>query len=321
MNKNSIIYIAGHRGLVGSAILRSLKTQGYRKFLLRKHSDLDLTNQTLVVDFFKTNMPEYVFLAAAKVGGILANSFYPADFIYTNLQIQANIIEAAHQYGVKRLLFLGSSCIYPRDCSQPIKEEYLMTGPLEQTNASYSMAKIAGIEICRAFNRQYGTEFLSLMPCNLYGPFDNYDIQNSHVLPALIRKIHEAKFSKAPNVEVWGTGKPKREFLHVDDLADACVFLMNLKDHQFSKLINHKDAPALVNIGFGEDLTIESLALTIAEVIGYKGQMVFNTEMPDGTPQKLLDISRLNQLGWKPSITLREGLEMTYNSYLKEIGF
>ena len=306
MNHSAKIYIAGHTGLVGSAILRSLQAQGYAKFLLRTIDELDLTQQSLVESFLQQEKPDYVFLAAAKVGGIHANNTYPADFIYINLQIQTNIIHAAYQSGVKKLCFLGSSCIYPRDCPQPIKEEYLLTGPLEPTNEPYAIAKIAGIEMCQAYNRQYGTNYISVMPTNLYGLHDNFDLKSSHVLPALIRKFIEARKEGAPSVTVWGTGSPKREFLFVDDLADACVYLMN-----------HYDGSEIVNIGVGEDVTILELANIIKEEVDYNGTIVFDTTKPDGTPQKLLDVSKIHQLGWKAKTPLREGIRKTIQWYLE----
>lgn len=317
MDKNAIIYIAGHRGLVGSAIMRRLQKDGYHNLVVRDHSEVDLTDKVSVDNLFVHERPEYVFLAAAKVGGILANDTCRADFIYQNLAIQTNVIHASFQYGVKRLIFLGSSCIYPRDCPQPIKEEYLLTGLLEPTNVSYSIAKIAGIEMCRAYNRQYGTQFLSVMPTNMYGPEDNYDLQGSHVLPALIRKIHEGKLAKASNVMIWGSGKARREFLYVDDFADACALLANLDEQRFHRLIDDVHSPGLINAGFGEDLTIEELAYLISGIIGFKGTIVKNDNNMDGTARKLLDSSRLNALGWYPMVSLHEGLERTYASFLK----
>lgn len=312
------IYIAGHRGLVGSALIRRLEAGGYTNLLTRTHAELDLTNQAATEAFFEQEKPDHVFLAAAKVGGILANNTYPADFIYQNLTIQTNIIHAAYQNQVKRLLFLGSSCIYPRDCPQPMKEEYLLTGPLESTNRPYALAKIAGIEMCWSYNRQYGTQYLAVMPTNLYGPGDNYDLNNSHVIPALIRKFHEAKVNNQPTVIVWGSGTPKREFLYSDDMADACVFLMNLPDSQFAPLLaaerNDGLAP-LVNIGIGEDLTISELANTVKEVVGYQGEMVFDASKPDGTPRKLLDVSRLHAMGWRANVKLEEGLARAYADF------
>lgn len=304
MDRNSKIYVAGHNGLVGSAILRKLEAEGYSNLVLRTRDELDLCDSVAVRDFFELERPEYVFLAAAKVGGIWANSHYPADFIYSNLAIQLNVIHSSYLCGVKKLLFLGSSCIYPKFAPQPIKEEYLLTGELEPTNEAYAVAKIAGIKMCQSYNHQYGTSFISAMPTNLYGPNDNFDIENSHVLPALIRKFHEAKEINAPSVVVWGTGKPRREFLHVDDLADACLFLM----HRY-------DDGRLVNIGSGEDLTIEELALLVKEVVGYKGEIEFDTSKPDGMARKLLEVGKLHSLGWRPRISLRRGIEDTYGWY------
>jgi GDP-L-fucose synthase len=306
MNKSAKIYIAGHTGLVGSAILRSLQAQGYAKFLLRSIDELDLTKQALVESFIQQEKPDYVFLAAAKVGGIHANNTYPADFIYINLQIQTNIIHAAYQSGVKKLCFLGSSCIYPKFAPQPIKEDSFLDGKLEPTNEPYAIAKIAGIEMCQAYNRQYGTNYISVMPTNLYGLYDNFDLKSSHVLPALIRKFIEARKEDAPSVTVWGTGSPKREFLFVDDLADACVYLMN--NYQGSEI---------VNIGVGEDVTILELANLIKEEVEYEGTIVFDTTKPDGTPQKLLDVSKIHQLGWKAKTPLREGIRKTIQWYLE----
>ena len=308
------IYIAGHTGLVGSALVRALERSGYENLILRRHRDLELTNQRAVAEFFAQERPEYVFLAAAKVGGILANETYPADFVDQNLSIQNNIIPAAHRTGVKRLLFLGSSCIYPKHCPQPIKEEYLLTGPLEPTNRPYAVAKIAGIEMCWAYNRQYGTRFLAVMPTNLYGEGDNYDLHNSHVMPALIRKMWEAKEQGHEAVTVWGTGEPRREFLYSDDMADACLFLMGLADDQFDQLTGEEHAP-LINIGCGLDLTIRELAETVADVVGFRGKLVFDDSKPDGTPRKLLDCSRLNSLGWRPATPLRAGLERASQSF------
>ncbi|QAA34738.1 GDP-L-fucose synthase [Clostridium manihotivorum] len=302
MNKDSKIYVAGHRGLVGSAIVRNLKKKGYNNLIYRTHQELDLTNQAEVREFFQREKPEYVFLAAAKVGGINANNTYPADFIYENLMIESNIIKAAHDYKVKKLLFLGSTCIYPKMAPQPIKEEYLLTDSLEETNEAYAIAKIAGLEMCKFYKKQYGDNFISCMPTNLYGPNDNFDLNNSHVLPALIRKFHEAKVNNAPNVEVWGTGKPLREFLYVDDMADGCVFLMENYDG-----LQH------VNIGTGEELSIGELAQIVKEVVGYEGNVVFNSSMPDGTPRKLCDVSKLRELGWRHSVNLRDGLKVAYD--------
>ncbi|MFA4828086.1 MAG: GDP-L-fucose synthase [Thermodesulfovibrionales bacterium] len=304
MEYNSKIYVAGHRGLVGSAILRRLESEGYKNIIHRARKELDLTRQSAVEAFFEKEKPEYVFLAAAKVGGIHANSTYPAEFIYSNLMVQANVINAAHIYGVGKLLFLGSSCIYPRDCPQPMKEEYLLSGYLEPTNEPYAVAKIAGIKMCQSYNRQYGTNFISVMPTNLYGPNDNLDLMDSHVLPALIRKFHEAKVNDKPYVEVWGSGNPKREFLFVDDLADACLFLME-----------NYDKKEIINIGTGEDVTVKELAETVKEVVGYGGEIRFDKTRPDGTPRKLLDVSRINSLGWKAKMSLRAGIEKTYEWY------
>lgn len=298
MEKHSAIYVAGHRGMVGSAITRALKTRGYDNLILKTSSELDLRNQAAVENFFSETKPEYVFLAAAKVGGIVANNIYRADFIYENIMIQSNVIHAAFKYKVKKLLFLGSSCIYPKMCPQPIKEEYLLTGELEQTNEPYAIAKITGLKMCESYRRQYGADFISAMPTNLYGPNDNYDLQNSHVLPALIRKFHEAKEEKKTSVEIWGSGSPKREFLHVDDLADASLFLM----------LNY-EGEMHVNVGTGEDISIKDLAYLVKEMTGYEGELVFNTSKPDGTPRKLLDVSKIHGMGWKHRIELREGIE------------
>ena len=368
MNQNSKIYIAGHTGLVGSAILRRLRAEGFRNLITRTHAELDLGQQTGVEDFFVAEKPEYVFLSAAKVGGIRANNTYPAEFIYNNLVIQTNVIHAAWKTGVRRIIFLGSSCIYPRECPQPMKEEYLLTGPLEPTNQPYAVAKIAGVIQCEAYNRQYGTRFLAVMPTNLYGPNDNYDLESSHAMPALIRKFHLAKLASngqwdaierdekvfgsipddtkeslginattneplnestiQPKVVLWGTGDARREFLHVDDMADACLFLINLNPTKFNELCSgglpysslptpHSSLP-LINIGCGEDRTIRELASIIAEVIGFKGDVKWDTSKPDGTPRKLLDISRLINLGWKPKMSLAEGIKLTYESFLEQ---
>lgn len=306
MNKDSRIYIAGHNGMVGSAILRKLTELGYTEINFWSKKDLDLTKQSKVNKFFERYKPEYVFLCAAKVGGIKANSDFKADFIYENIMIQSNIINAAKQFGTKKLLFLGSSCIYPKMCQQPIKEEYLLTGPLEPTNDAYAIAKITGIKMCQSYNEQYGTNFISVMPTNLYGPNDNYDLNNSHVLPAMIRKFHEAKIDGKDKVEIWGTGTPKREFLYVDDLADACYYLMN-----------NYSGNEIVNIGTGQDITIKDLAILVKEVVGFEGDIYFNTEMPDGTPRKLLDVSKLTNLGWQYKTSLKEGIEKTYKDYVK----
>ncbi|TXI13471.1 MAG: GDP-L-fucose synthase [Pedobacter sp.] len=306
MEKNAKIYVAGHRGMVGSAIFRKLEQEGYSNLISRESSVLDLRSQQQVADFFASENPEYVFLAAAKVGGIVANNTYRADFLYDNLVIQNNVIHYAHLAGVKKLMFLGSSCIYPKLAPQPLKEEYLLTGPLEPTNEPYAIAKIAGIKLCEAYRHQYGCNFISVMPTNLYGYNDNYHPQNSHVLPALIRKFHEAKIKGVPEVSIWGTGTPKREFLFADDLADACYFLMQ-----------HYDEPQLINIGTGEDLTINELAMLIKACIGYVGKLNFDTTKPDGTPRKLLDVSKLHTLGWKHHVELEEGVRLAYADFLK----
>lgn len=315
MNQTDRIYIAGHRGLVGSALQRALVAQGYQNIITRTHAELDLTCQSAVHAFFAQEKPDVVFLAAAKVGGIWANQQKPAEFIYQNNQIQNNVIEAAYQHQVKRLLFLGSSCIYPRDCPQPIQESYLLTGPLESTNRPYALAKIAGIETCWAYNRQYGTQYLAVMPTNLYGPGDNYDLNHSHVIPALIRKMHEAKMAQATEVVVWGTGSPKREFLYSDDLAQACVYLMQLPEEQFKALTDNPHEAPLVNIGMGEDLSIAELALMIRDIVGFKGDIVFDSTKPDGTPRKVLCVDKLRGLGWQYQTPLREGLTRTYQLY------
>lgn len=309
MKPDSKIYVAGHLGLVGSAIVRCLQSQGYSNLVFRTHNELDLENQKGVNEFFERERPEYVFLAAAKVGGIYANNTYPADFIYNNLIIEANVIHAAYRCGVKKLLFLGSSCIYPRLAPQPMREEYLLTGELEPTNEPYAVAKIAGIKLCQSYNRQYGTNFISVMPTNLCGPNDNYDPMNSHVLPALIRRFHEARVNEKPFVEVWGTGSPRREFLYSDDLGEACVFLME-----------NYNGSEIINIGTGEDVTIRELTNLIAEVTGYQGEIRWDTSKPDGTPRKLLDVSRLHSLGWKHRTSLREGLRLAYEDFLRKFG-
>ncbi|WP_043770970.1 GDP-L-fucose synthase [Algiphilus aromaticivorans] len=306
MQQDSRVFVAGHRGLVGSAICRKLQAEGYSGVLTRSRSETDLTDPGEVRHFFAESQPEYVFLAAAKVGGIHANDSAPADFLRDNLQIQLNVIDAAYRAGVKKLVFLGSSCIYPKHAPQPMKEEHLLTGPLEPTNEWYAIAKIAGIKQCQAYRRQYGFNAISLMPTNLYGPGDNFDLQNSHVLPALIRKFHEAREAGEATVTVWGSGMPRREFLHVDDLADACLFLMQ-----------HYDGEDIVNIGWGEDLSIAELAAMVKEVVGFEGEIVYDSDKPDGTPRKLMDTSRLTGLGWRPSIGLREGLEQTYRWFLE----
>ena len=306
MDKFSKIYVAGHRGLVGSAIVKSLKEKGYTNIITKTHKELDLMEQQDVRDFFRVEKPEYVFLAAAKVGGINANNTYPADFIYENLIIECNVIKAAHDFSVRKLLFLGSSCIYPKLAPQPIKEEYLLTGALEATNEAYAVAKIAGLEMCKFFKRQYGDNFISCMPTNLYGPNDNFDLNNSHVLPALIRKFHEAKVTGSDKVEIWGTGTPLREFLYVDDMADACVFLME-----------NYDGEEHVNIGTGEEVSIRDLAEIVREVVGFEGGLVFNTDMPDGTPRKLTTVEKLHGLGWRHKIHIKNGLRLTYNWYIE----
>ena len=308
LSPDSKIYVAGHRGLVGSAIVRRLHKSGYKNILTRTREELDLTDMKAVASFFERERPEYVFLAAAKVGGIMANSTYPAEFIRDNLLIELSIIDAAQRFRVKRLLFLGSSCIYPKRCPQPMKEEYLMTGPLEPTNSPYAVAKIAGIEMCRAYNRQYGTSFLPVMPTNLYGPGDNFDLETSHVLPALIRKFHEAKIEGKKSVIIWGTGTPRREFLHVDDLADACLYLME-----------YYNGTELINIGTGEDVTIRQLTGIIGKVVGFSGELVFDKSKPDGTPRKLLDVSMLSDLGWRSRIKLEQGIRETYQWYVNNM--
>lgn len=318
MNKDAKIYVAGHRGLVGSALLRSLAAHGYHNLVLRTHGELELHDPVAVQAFFAAEKPEYVILAAAKVGGIQANNTYPAEFIHDNLVIQTNVIHSAWQHNVSRLLFLGSSCIYPKNCLQPMKEEYLLTGALEPTNRPYALAKIAGIEMCHAYNRQYGMKYMAVMPTNLYGPNDNYDLGDSHVLPALIRKMHEAKLRGDHEVVVWGTGTPKREFLYSDDMADACLFLLEQPEAQLNGLFN-PEHPPLVNIGCGEDLSIRELAEMIAEVLGYQGRLVFDATKPDGTMRKLLDISRMTRLGWKAKTSLRKGIRLTYQSYLQGV--
>ena len=317
MNKDSRIYIAGDSGLVGSAILHKLKAERYANLITRTHKDLDLMSQAEVDTFFESERPEYVFLAAAKVGGILANETYPGEFIYNNIMIQTNVIHAAYRASVKKLLFLGSSCIYPRDCPQPMKEEYLLSGKLEPTNEPYAVAKIAGIKMCQSYNRQYGTHFISVMPTNLYGPGDNFDLETSHVLPALIRKFHEAKMREKSQVtrdegngvvSVWGTGSPRREFLHVDDLADACLFIMN-----------HYEKSDIINIGVAKDICVEELAEMIKAIVGFKGDFRFDASKPDGMPRKLLDVRKLESLGWRAGISLREGIKQTYEWYLENL--
>ena len=317
IKKDSRIYVAGHKGLVGSALMRGLEKKGFNNLIVRSHKELDLMDQTLVASFFKKEKPEFVFLAAAKVGGILANNTYPAEFIHENLAIQTNVIHESWKNSVTRLLFLGSSCIYPRDCPQPIKEKYLLTGPLEPTNRPYALAKIAGIEMCWSYNRQYGTKFFAVMPTNLYGPGDNYDLQNSHVVPALIRKIHEAMQKDEPNVTIWGTGTPRRELLYSEDMADACIYLMEIQEERINPLFNN-DLPPLINIGYGEDLTIRELAEMIKEIVGFKGKLVFDSTKPDGTPRKWLDGSILRRLGWKPKNSLRRGIQFSYMSFIND---
>lgn len=316
MQKTDKIYVAGHRGLVGSAIIRRLRAKGYNEIVTRTHRELDLTDQQAVDDFFGAEHPDYVFLAAAKVGGIVANNTYPAEFIYQNLAIQTNIIHQSYRAGVKRLLFLGSSCIYPKECPQPMREEYLLSGPLEPTNRPYALAKIAGIEMCWAYNRQFGTRFMAVMPTNLYGPNDNYDLKNSHVMPALIRKMHEAKQRGDKEVVVWGTGTPRREFLYSDDMAAACLYLMEQTDENMRTLLNNEQPP-LINIGCGTDLTIRELAEMIRNVIGFNGALTFDPSKPDGTMQKLLDVGKLNKMGWKATTSLRDGIASVYEKYLQ----
>jgi GDP-L-fucose synthase len=307
MKENSRIFVAGHRGLVGGAITRELLQCGYGDLLLKTRSELDLRDAHAVNDFFESSQPDYVFLAAAKVGGILANDTYPADFIRDNLQIQTNVIDSAYRSGVKRLLFLGSTCVYPKNCPQPIREDYLLTGPLEPTNRAYALAKIAGIEMCWSYNRQYGTKFIAAMPTNLYGPGDNFDLQNSHVLPALIRKAMEAKFEGAQSITVWGTGTPRRELLNSGDLAEACVYLMSLQEPKFDAMFRNSERP-LINIGTGEDHTIREIAELVCRTVGFQGDLVFDTSKPDGTPRKVCDVSKINALGWRARTTLHQGL-------------
>ncbi|MBE2888567.1 GDP-L-fucose synthase [Geobacter anodireducens] len=305
MDRSARIYVAGHRGLVGSAIVRKLTAEGYGNLLLRTSGELDLRDQAAVAAFFAAERPDYVFLAAAKVGGIVANNTYPAEFIYDNLMIEANVIHSAYRTGVSKLLFLGSTCIYPKMASQPIREEYLLTGPLEPTNEAYAIAKIAGISLCRSYNRQYGTRFIAAMPTNLYGPNDNFDLEKSHVLPALIRKFHEAKVAGAPSVTIWGTGTPLREFIHVNDVADAALYLMR-----------HHEGNDIVNIGSGEEISIRDLALLVKKIVGFEGELVFDASKPDGTPRKLSDVSRLHSLGWRHRIGLEEGVGGTYEWFV-----
>lgn len=317
MNHSAKIFIAGHRGMVGSAIVRVLSKQGYSNLLMRSHNELDLTNQQAVQDFFENEKPDYVVLAAAKVGGILANENYPAEFIYTNLMIEGNVIHQAYKAGVKQLLFLGSSCIYPKFAKQPMQEEALLTGELEPTNEPYAIAKIAGIKLCESYNRQYGTDFRSVMPTNLYGPNDNYDLQNSHVIPALIQKIHQAKVDNKNSLDIWGSGQAKREFLYVDDLADACVMLMQMPQADYLK--DSTDRCSHINIGTGCDISIKELVELIQQIIGYQGDIVWDTSKPDGTPQKLLNVAKLEKLGWTASTELKVGLERTYQDFLAKL--
>lgn len=316
MQQADRIFVAGHRGLAGSALVRRLEASGFRNILKKTHAELDLLDHAAVSSFFEAERPDHVFLAAAKVGGILANSMYPAEFIYSNLAIQTNVLHEAWRVGVKRLLFLGSSCIYPRECPQPMKEEYLLTGPLEPTNRPYAVAKIAGIEMCWSYNRQYGTGFLAVMPTNLFGPADNYDLQTSHVISALIRKAHEAKTTGQEKMTVWGSGKPRREFLTSDEMADACVFLMSLPGEKFSALVS-PDRQPLINIGAGKDISIKELATLVAEVIGFKGRIDLDVSKPDGMPQKLLDVSRLAELGWRAKVSLRQGISNAYEDFVR----
>jgi GDP-L-fucose synthase len=316
LHKDTKIYVAGHNGLVGRAMMRLLHAQGYQQIITRDHSALDLTQQAQVNDFFLQEKPDVVILAAAKVGGILANYQYPAEFIQQNCAIEMNVIHAAWQNQVSRLIFLGSSCIYPKNCPQPIREDYLLTGELEFTNRPYAIAKIAGIEMCWAYNRQYQTQYLALMPTNLYGPDDNFDLQTSHVIPALIRKVHEAKINNQPSVQAWGSGRVYREFLYVDDLADACLFLLNQDKETFTGLTSHTQQPPILNIGTGIDLTIKELLNEIKQVIGYSGEVVWDATKPDGTPKKLLDITQISNLGWHAKTALKEGLKKTYESIL-----
>jgi GDP-L-fucose synthase len=312
------IYVAGHRGLVGSALLRRLQAGGYRNLITRAHAELDLTEQSAVREFFSREKPEYVLLAAAKVGGIYANNTYPAEFVRHNLAIQTNVIHEAWRSGVKHLLFLGSSCIYPKESPQPIREDYLLNGPLEVTNRPYALAKIAGVEMCHAYNRQYGTRYVAVMPTNLYGPNDNYDLNDSHVTPALIRKLHEAKQRGDREAIVWGTGTPRREFLYSDDMADACIHLLRMAGSEMDSLF-HEAQPPLVNIGCGEDLTIRELAAQIAHVVGFQGNLVFDSSKPDGTMRKLLDVTRIHSFGWRPRISLGVGLELAYQDFMLRV--
>jgi GDP-L-fucose synthase len=316
MNIQPKIYVAGHRGMVGSAILRTLRDNGHTRFVLRTHAECDLTNQRAAMDLFARERPDEVYLAAARVGGIHANNSYPAEFIYSNLMVQANVIHAAHLHGVKRLLFLGSSCIYPRMAPQPMAEEALLTGALEPTNEPYAVAKIAGIKMCESYSRQYGSDFRSVMPTNLYGPGDNYHAENSHVVPAMIRRFHEAKVAHVPSVAVWGTGKPRREFLYVDDMAAACVHVMNMNKSIWAA--NTSPMRGLLNVGYGSDVSIAQLARTVAAVVGYEGKIAFDASKPDGTPRKLIDTGRLLSLGWKPGVELQQGLALAYADFLEQ---
>ncbi len=318
MNRSDKIYVAGHRGLAGGALMRRLQAGGFNNLVTRTHAELDLTDSTAVHGFFADERPAHVFLAAARVGGIVANNSYPADFISQNLAIQNNVMTGAWRHGVQRLIFLGSSCIYPRDCAQPIRESYLLTGPLEHTNRAYAIAKIAGVEACWAYNRQYQTRFIAAMPTNLYGRGDHYDLQNSHVLPALIRKTHEAKMRGERTVTVWGSGTPRREFLLSDDMADACVFLAGLPESTFDKLFESNALAPLINIGYGSDLSIRELAEKVAGLLGFTGELVFDASRPDGTPQKLLDSSRMRALGWQPATSLDDGIRLTYADFLTQ---
>ena len=318
MNHNSKIYVAGHNGLAGSAILYNLKEAGFKNIIVKSHDELDLTDQLVTSNFFKTEKPEYVFLAAGKVGGIYANTLYPADFIYQNIAIQSNVIHQSYLQGVKRLLFLGSSCIYPRDCKQPIKEEYILSGPLEKSNSPYALAKISGIEMCSSYNRQYKTKYLAAMPTNLYGPGDNYDLQSGHVIAALIRKFAEATKSNTESIEVWGSGKPKREFICSTDLAVACVFLMNLVDEKFNSLLKadlSENLYPIINVGAGEDISIKDLSLLIAKISGFKGEVTFDNTKLDGTPRKLLNVDVLTKLGWTPKISISDGIKKALQDF------
>ena len=318
MDKTAKIYVAGHAGLVGQSIVQQLKSQGYQNIITRTHAELELCDSVSVSQFFAETQPEYVILAAAKVGGIYANSHYPAEFIYQNLAIQTNVIHQAKESGVARLLFLGSSCIYPRGCPQPIKEEYLLTSELEPSNRPYAVAKIAGIEMCWAYNRQYQTQFMAVMPTNLYGPGDNYDLKTSHVIPALIRKMHEAKVNNQDSVEIWGTGTPKREFMYSTDLADACIHLLNLEDLKFKAIVSSETQAPLINIGVGKDMSISELAHAIAKTVGYNGQLRFNSDYPDGTPRKVLDVSRVAELGWEAKTSFIDGLAQSYQAFKQQ---